>query len=292
MRSTTDRVSGRARAVPVSLIRRMFDLTPRVPGAVSLAVGEPGFPTPPHIVEAATKALRDGYTKYSPNPGYLDLREAIAERTERVHGYRVDPAREVFVTVGAMQALAVPIAEDTRRIRLELGEAHQIMRDLQLRLHGVDLRLSGLQRLLRLLVICPRGPTLLEKRVLAFEMIACLGQLALSGREIGLRRPQCIQLVLRFETRHHLPGLQAIPELAVAFDDPARDAECEGHFVFRFNAAGQGDGNAGFASLDGYGPDRSDFRVSSRASGPHAASIAGSANAASAINGGRHIAFT
>jgi aminotransferase len=107
MKSATDRVSARARAVPISLIRRMFDLTPRVPGAVSLAVGEPGFPTPPHIVEAAAKALRDGYTKYSPNPGYLDLREAIAERTERVHGYRVDPAREVFVTVGAMQALAL-----------------------------------------------------------------------------------------------------------------------------------------------------------------------------------------
>jgi aspartate/methionine/tyrosine aminotransferase len=107
MKSATDRVSARARAVPVSLIRRMFDLTPSVPGAVSLAVGEPGFPTPPHIVEAASRALRDGFTKYSPNPGYLDLREAIAERAERVHGYRVDPAREVFVTVGAMQALAL-----------------------------------------------------------------------------------------------------------------------------------------------------------------------------------------
>ena len=47
MGSTTDRVSARARAVPVSLIRRMFDLTPRVPGAISLAVGEPGFATPP-----------------------------------------------------------------------------------------------------------------------------------------------------------------------------------------------------------------------------------------------------
>ena len=107
MRSPTDRVSARARAVPVSPIRRMFDLTPHVPGAVSLAVGEPGFPTPPHIVEAAAQALRDGFTKYSPNPGYLDLREAIAEKTERVNGYRVDPATEVFVTVGAMQALAL-----------------------------------------------------------------------------------------------------------------------------------------------------------------------------------------
>jgi aspartate/methionine/tyrosine aminotransferase len=70
-------------------------------------VGEPGFATPPHIVEAACQALHDGFTKYSPNPGYLDLREAIAEKIERVNGYRVDPADEVFVTVGAMQALAL-----------------------------------------------------------------------------------------------------------------------------------------------------------------------------------------
>jgi aspartate/methionine/tyrosine aminotransferase len=85
----------------------MFDLTPRVPGAISLAVGEPGFATPPHIVEAACQALHDGFTKYSPNPGYLELREAIAAKLERVNGYRVDPGSEVFVTVGAMQALAL-----------------------------------------------------------------------------------------------------------------------------------------------------------------------------------------
>ena len=107
MGSPTDRVSARARAVPVSPIRRMFDLTPRVPGAISLAVGEPGFATPPHIVEAGCQALHDGFTKYSPNPGYLELREAIAEKLERVNGYRVGPGSEVFVTVGAMQALAL-----------------------------------------------------------------------------------------------------------------------------------------------------------------------------------------
>ena len=107
MGSMSDRVSARARAVPVSPIRRMFDLTPRVPGAISLAVGEPGFATPPHIVEAGCQALHDGFTKYSPNLGYLELREAIAEKLERVNGYRVDPGSEVFVTVGAMQALAL-----------------------------------------------------------------------------------------------------------------------------------------------------------------------------------------
>ena len=50
---------------------------------VSLAIGEPDFPTPAHIVEAAKKALDDGYTKYTPAPGIKELREAIAEKSQK-----------------------------------------------------------------------------------------------------------------------------------------------------------------------------------------------------------------
>lgn len=46
---------------------------------VSLAAGEPDFPTPKHIVEAAQAALDQGFTKYTPSPGIPELREAIAE---------------------------------------------------------------------------------------------------------------------------------------------------------------------------------------------------------------------
>lgn len=105
MRGKTDWVGERARRVPPSLIRRMFEAAHRVPGAISLAVGEPGFPTPPHIVEAGQRALADGFTKYSPNAGYLSFREAIAEKLQRDNGLAVDPATEVFATVGAMEAL-------------------------------------------------------------------------------------------------------------------------------------------------------------------------------------------
>src|SRR5262249_26571840 len=68
-------------------------------------VGGPACPHPAHLVEAGQAALRDGFTRYSPNPGYLDLREAIAEKRRRVSGVLVDPATEGFVTVGAMEAL-------------------------------------------------------------------------------------------------------------------------------------------------------------------------------------------
>lgn len=102
-------VSERAARVPPSLIRRMFDLTQGVPEAISLAVGEPDFPTPPHILEAGQQALRDGYTRYSPNAGYLDLRETIADKLRRLNGLAVDPATEVFVTVGGMEALTLTL---------------------------------------------------------------------------------------------------------------------------------------------------------------------------------------
>src|SRR5262249_59163974 len=95
------------------------------------------------------------------------------------------------------------------RIRLKLSEAHEIMRDLQLRLGGVDLRLSGLLRLLGLLMVCARGPTLLQQRVLALEVVARLGQLTLRGSQIGLRRAQAVELVLRFEARQDLSRFHA-----------------------------------------------------------------------------------
>ncbi len=50
---------------------------------LSLSVGEPDFPTPAHIVEAAKKALDDGFTKYTSSVGIKELREAIAEKSVR-----------------------------------------------------------------------------------------------------------------------------------------------------------------------------------------------------------------
>jgi len=66
---------------------------------VHLEIGEPDFPTAPHIVEAAVKAMRDGFTHYGPPAGLPQLREAIAEDAAR-RGLRVDPS-EVVVTPGA-----------------------------------------------------------------------------------------------------------------------------------------------------------------------------------------------
>jgi aspartate aminotransferase len=67
---------------------------------IHLEIGEPDFPTAPHIVEAAVEALRAGATHYVPAPGIMPLREAVAAFLERTGRMRVTPDR-VVVTPGA-----------------------------------------------------------------------------------------------------------------------------------------------------------------------------------------------
>lgn len=71
---------------------------------VHLEIGEPDFDTPPHIVEAAERALRDGYTHYSPAPGIPELREAVSAFFERTRGVDYPPDR-IVVTPGAKPIL-------------------------------------------------------------------------------------------------------------------------------------------------------------------------------------------
>jgi len=72
---------------------------------ISFAAGEPDFPTPPHIVEAALAAVKDPRNhRYTPAAGLPDLREAIAAKTLRDSGLSVPPSR-VLVTNGGKQAV-------------------------------------------------------------------------------------------------------------------------------------------------------------------------------------------
>jgi aspartate aminotransferase len=72
---------------------------------ISYAAGEPDFPTPEHIVEAAVVAARDPKNhRYTPAAGLPELREAIAEKTLRDSGLQVDPS-QILVTNGGKQAV-------------------------------------------------------------------------------------------------------------------------------------------------------------------------------------------
>ena len=71
---------------------------------IHMEIGEPDFPTPPHILKAAVTALREVDIKYTPAGGLPELRRAIAGFYEQRHGIRLDPQR-IFVTPGASGAL-------------------------------------------------------------------------------------------------------------------------------------------------------------------------------------------
>lgn len=103
------KISEKTAMVKPSGIRRLFDLSQGVKDVISLGIGEPDFDTPKHIVEAAKKALDEGYTHYTPNAGFLELREAIARKLWLENRIKVDPKSEVIVTVGGTGALFLSI---------------------------------------------------------------------------------------------------------------------------------------------------------------------------------------
>ncbi|MFJ7748404.1 pyridoxal phosphate-dependent aminotransferase [Arthrobacter sp. NPDC097144] len=74
------------------------------PNSIVLSIGEPGFPTPPHILEAAAATLGRDETGYTPNAGIMPLRAAFAERAGRQNSVQIAPGR-AFVTSGAQQGL-------------------------------------------------------------------------------------------------------------------------------------------------------------------------------------------
>jgi aspartate/methionine/tyrosine aminotransferase len=76
---------------------------------VSLMRGQPDTPTPPHIVDAAQRALSAGRTGYPDNQGEPSLRRAVAERLVRDHGLAYDPDREILVTDGATLGLYIAL---------------------------------------------------------------------------------------------------------------------------------------------------------------------------------------
>jgi len=76
---------------------------------IHMEIGEPDFDTPEHIKEAAVKALKAGYTHYTPAPGILELRQAISEKVSKEIEIDVDPNREVIVMPGAKPGLFMGI---------------------------------------------------------------------------------------------------------------------------------------------------------------------------------------
>jgi len=105
-----DFISRRVDSLPVSGIRRFFDIAATMKDVVSLGIGEPDFPTPPAAMRAGLAALKRGETHYTSNAGLLELRQAVSRHLERLYGVAYDPRDEVLITVGVSEALSIALA--------------------------------------------------------------------------------------------------------------------------------------------------------------------------------------
>ncbi len=82
----------------IGMARRANDLIDEGKDIIKFSLGEPDFKTPEHIIEAAKKALDDGYTHYTPSNGYTELRTAIAEKCQNENNIPAT-CNEVMVTI-------------------------------------------------------------------------------------------------------------------------------------------------------------------------------------------------
>lgn len=101
-------IAKRAQEIPpflaMEVLERAAELEAKGEHIVHLEVGEPDFPTPACIQEAAARAVREGKTGYTHSLGILPLREAIAEHYHAKYGVQVSPER-ILVTAGTSPAM-------------------------------------------------------------------------------------------------------------------------------------------------------------------------------------------
>lgn len=98
-------INPQVRNIEISGIRKMANKVAQISGVVSLTIGQPDFPTPAHVIEAAHSALDAGRTVYTPNPGLPELRDAAAAYAAQKYGLHYLGSDEVIITIGASQAL-------------------------------------------------------------------------------------------------------------------------------------------------------------------------------------------
>ena len=93
-----------APSATLAMSQKSSEMKVRGIDVINMSVGEPDFNTPDHIKEAAKKAVDDNYSRYSPVPGYMDLRQAISDKLKRENQLEYSPA-EILVSNGAKQSV-------------------------------------------------------------------------------------------------------------------------------------------------------------------------------------------
>lgn len=104
MTHISDRVQSLSPSQTLAMSQKSNELKAQGIDVINLSVGEPDFNTPDHIKEAAKRAIDENFTFYTPVPGYMSLRKAIADKLKNENGLDYTP-EQIVVSGGAKQSL-------------------------------------------------------------------------------------------------------------------------------------------------------------------------------------------
>lgn len=104
MAQLSNRLQRLAPSATLAMSQKSSEMKAQGIDVINMSVGEPDFNTPDHIKQAAKQAIDDNYSTYSPVPGYLNLRQAIAQKLERENQLQYQPS-EILVSNGAKQSV-------------------------------------------------------------------------------------------------------------------------------------------------------------------------------------------
>ena len=102
--TVSERLAALSPSETLAMSQKSAELKAQGIDVINMSVGEPDFFTPDHIKEAAKKAIDDNFSFYSPVPGYMDLRKAIAGKLKRENGLDYAP-EQIVVSNGAKQSV-------------------------------------------------------------------------------------------------------------------------------------------------------------------------------------------
>lgn len=104
MAQLSDRLQRLAPSATLAMSQKSSEMKAQGIDVINMSVGEPDFNTPDHIKEAAKQAVDENYSRYSPVPGYMDLRQAIVQKLEKENNLHYQPS-EILVSNGAKQSV-------------------------------------------------------------------------------------------------------------------------------------------------------------------------------------------
>lgn len=104
MQELSQRLQRLSPSATLAMSQKSGELKAQGVDVINLSVGEPDFPTPAHIKEAAVKAIAEDYTRYSPVPGYASLKQAIVQKLKKENGLDYQPS-QILVSNGAKQCV-------------------------------------------------------------------------------------------------------------------------------------------------------------------------------------------